>query len=358
MKYLELNFKLPMPISNQIKTLDKPPFLYFPLINNQSYVALNEKIKIGTKVTQDTFSSVSGTVTKFFSLHNISYVEIENDFKEKNLFQPHTREKLTKKDLEEILKNYFHFDFNKKEILLLNCVDNEPTVYSEAFTFLKYREEFLSLLDSFNTYYPLQKIIIVLRENITENITQLLNMIGMYPNIILKIVPNYYLLGNSEVLLNYLGLKKEESIVIKASTFLSLEQLLKHNRFSSMHFVTISGDGVHPQVFNLKIGMKLRDILPYIKCEKKVVFIARSLMNGYVIQSADWVISQDIDAIFIMRPKKREKEKSCIYCGACIDICPSGLNPLKRGRKESGCIECGLCSYICPCHINLLKKEG
>ena len=55
------------------------------------------------------------------------------------------------------------------------------------------------------------------------------------------------------------------------------------------------------------------------------------------------------------------KERDCISCGRCIEVCPVGLMPtlypryVKAGRYEGArdnyvecCIECGACAYACP----------
>ena len=60
--------------------------------------------------------------------------------------------------------------------------------------------------------------------------------------------------------------------------------------------------------------------------------------------------------------------RPCIRCGACIPVCPCGLEPqqlfiLIRNEKveeasDAGlgdCILCGACSYVCPSHIPLVQ---
>ncbi|MEG2144228.1 MAG: 4Fe-4S dicluster domain-containing protein, partial [Oscillospiraceae bacterium] len=62
----------------------------------------------------------------------------------------------------------------------------------------------------------------------------------------------------------------------------------------------------------------------------------------------------------------RKLEYSCIGCGKCTDVCPSGLSPyyiyqvLNSKNKRNLqlfdaqlCIGCGLCSYICPAKLDL-----
>lgn len=64
-----------------------------------------------------------------------------------------------------------------------------------------------------------------------------------------------------------------------------------------------------------------------------------------------------------------EKEKNCIRCGRCSDICPMNLLPLKLNEtavngeykgfkklKGLDCVECGLCGYICPSKRHLVQS--
>jgi electron transport complex protein RnfC len=62
----------------------------------------------------------------------------------------------------------------------------------------------------------------------------------------------------------------------------------------------------------------------------------------------------------------RPEAGPCIRCGACLDVCPRGLNPSSLGVKVDAdvidaserpefCIECGLCSYVCPENRHLVQ---
>lgn len=62
------------------------------------------------------------------------------------------------------------------------------------------------------------------------------------------------------------------------------------------------------------------------------------------------------------------RERACVRCGSCVDVCPCGLSPMEMAaqiRKDkldaaarlhvADCIGCGSCSWACPSHIPLVQ---
>ncbi|MBN1159958.1 MAG: 4Fe-4S binding protein [Candidatus Diapherotrites archaeon] len=50
----------------------------------------------------------------------------------------------------------------------------------------------------------------------------------------------------------------------------------------------------------------------------------------------------------------------CIYCGACVGVCPVGALTLDETRiviDKKKCIGCGACAKICPAGA-MTVKEG
>jgi electron transport complex protein RnfC len=185
----------------------------------------------------------------------------------------------------------------------------------------------------------------------------------MYPNISLRMVPNLYLLGLPKFLLSYLNIDNDSTKVISASMLNKVSDALIKNKISNTKYITITGDGVkNPSVIEIRIGTPLKDIMPLFKIIDNVIFIANGLMNGKVINVEDFIITSDIDSIFIMKSTLDVTPSKCINCGACIDACPMNLNPKLFKKKKyhelyhNECINCGICSYICPVSINF-KEE-
>ncbi len=58
----------------------------------------------------------------------------------------------------------------------------------------------------------------------------------------------------------------------------------------------------------------------------------------------------------------KNNPNKCIYCGACVGVCPVEALTLKDVRiyvDENKCISCGACVKICPTGAMVIeKKEG
>ncbi len=48
----------------------------------------------------------------------------------------------------------------------------------------------------------------------------------------------------------------------------------------------------------------------------------------------------------------------CIYCGACVGVCPFLALRLREVKiEEKGCTNCGICEKACPMNAITITKE-
>lgn len=140
--------------------------------------------------------------------------------------------------------------------------------------------------------------------------------------------------------------------------------------------VTITGDIENPGNFLVPVGTLYSDLISMAGGAKmednKVVagdpmtgMCIGSFQNEYNIHGS---VKKTTSGIIIIKDFV-EDESNCIRCGACGNICPSGLAPyeidaayLKENigvcdhLQASQCIGCGSCSYVCPAKRNLAYR--
>lgn len=371
-KLIELSVDSSIKVSNKVININKPEYVYIPILpSSKLLVKKGTNVKIGmpliSKGNDIITSPISGEVTSIKKVitikGEIDAIEIKNDFTEVTIKESKLKKNILniKKEVLDKILDLFKVNLNNKKEIVLNCIDDEPYILTESFyLFLEYTN-FLEVLDKLSDIYKVNVSIAVKASN-NFSINELMNYLGMYTNIKLEIIPNLYLLGNNKLLLKHLGLEEKDTEVIKASNFYHISNFIKKGRLKTDQLITISGNNiVNSSIIRVKIGTSLKEVFNSIKgLGKDSTFIGNGLMSGKEIDINNLIITSDLTSILVIKKetieKAHRKEGKCLNCGACIDICPVGINPLllkeKNYKEKNKCLKCGLCSYICPVYIN------
>ena len=209
-KLIELKKDEEILVSSKPGKYLKPDYVYIPVKKEDKLlVKPNEKVKIGSNITTSSISPISGVVRslkKMMSFKNaLYYLEIENDFEEQRVKEGAKKRKFSKEEVFEVLSK----ELKDKKNLVLNAIDDELYVVTENFYLFLYYDVFLELLDDLDSMFHLEHIIVCVSASSSENISNLMSDLGMYPHIELKMVPSLYLLGKTEFLLSYLGMDEK-----------------------------------------------------------------------------------------------------------------------------------------------------
>jgi electron transport complex protein RnfC len=103
--------------------------------------------------------------------------------------------------------------------------------------------------------------------------------------------------------------------------------------------------------------------------------IVNGMMAGSEVNPAIARIRADTESVAVRPRPALEQVTPCFSCGWCVDVCPTGLNPVNlldlaerasdpkagelrsmEARESLNCIGCGLCSYVCPTRLPLTEE--
>ncbi len=302
----ELNIK---PVKIYKEVLD-PDMVYIPV---SSGINVNNTYVYKDSVIDGVSLPISGFIVNKVLIKNREYYCISNDFKELSLNQ--TREPLNRDYMTTRLPNLDKIFTSNIKSLYINTM-NLDSVYLVV---VSQNEELIS-------------------EYLNNTTTNRLK---------LKIVNNYYPIGNPKVLESELNLDSNSKLVDLEYILKIYKTILKRQSLTEKN-ITINGNALEEGVtLKVKLYTKLSDYFKYIKIkERNYEIILNNSLCGSKIRE-DMIITSNLEGVIINKVVDLESSP-CIYCGLCNLVCPMHINPLKRNSK---CINCGLCNFVCPSKI-------
>ena len=367
MNLITLNKEYSLLLKDTVTEYLNPNYIYLPVNDDKLLINPKDYIYKGKEILKNKYSPISGRIVGLKNLTDDKFLVVENDFKEKLENKVSLRKNLNKLSKDELLELVKNFDLKLYEKLncnfskiIINCIEEQLYVGNYMFLVKEYSNELLEILNNISNILELKEITIIVKDTDYNIIDYLNNIVGIYPNINIKFLPNKYLISEKSILCKYLNIN-EHFIYLNITELYNLYNFLKRKRIVEDKFLTITGNAIeNPQVFKCKMYTKLDDIITnFIKFKSEnYVIIVNNLLSNHFCDAKELIVTDDIDSIFIM--KKREyKEKKCILCGKCNDICPVKIkvSNLINGKNcdYEDCIKCGLCNYICPSYININK---
>jgi len=138
--------------------------------------------------------------------------------------------------------------------------------------------------------------------------------------------------------------------------------------------LTVDGSAIaNPKNVRVPVGTSLQDIIDFCGGfkEEPAKIITGGPMMGVSVIGTDYPVLKQNNAIlaFTKRENVYKKERDCIRCGRCANVCPMSLMPTLIDRfamardveslKGTGvmvCMECGSCAYSCPAGKPLVQS--
>jgi len=277
------------------------------------------------------------------------------------------------------------------DTLLINGAECEPYITADHRVMLEKTEEFVFGIKAMMKVLNVENCYIGIEDNKKDAIDHLRNYIKE-DGIHVASVNTKFPQGDSARLVNSVlgrvvpleGRCNNAGVVVNnVCTVLAVADALLEGKPLYERVITVTGSGIkEPKNLLVKIGTTIGDIID--QCGgfngKPGKIIAGGPMTGMAQYSLDTPIVKATNGIIVLTEEEARPEKvlPCIKCGKCIEVCPSGLEPLfisayalKNNEDKAleyhstACIECGSCSYTCPSkrpltesikHINKLIK--
>lgn len=384
---------------DKIDVFNKPKYVYIPLISgNDTNITIlvnkGEYVYKGSIVGKrkgnfriPIHSSVSGTVVDFVEKtcltgERVKCVMIENDFKEKIAKKVQTKDKYTKEEFLEIIKEngivgmggsgfptYVKYDTNKKiKTLLVNAVECEPYLMTDYALVVNKCEELLEAIDMVMEINDIDEAVIAIKKHNSKLKDLFDRYIGTYLKIKIVLVPNNYPMGWERNLIKevmnieYDKLPIEKGIVVSnIATVYAMYEALKYGKPLIERIITFTGEGLKkPQNVLVKVGTPVTDVLETLGVKPNTFIVSGGPMMG--VKANDLVISPYSNCVLCLNEQSEEVPNPCLRCGKCVETCPAKLSPVLimeninnkdvlKDLNPQKCIECGLCSYVCPAKI-------
>jgi electron transport complex protein RnfC len=266
---------------------------------------------------------------------------------------------------------------NQIEELVINGAECEPYITSDNDTMLNKADLMEYAIKTLVEFYSIKKVIIGIEKNKPRAIASMKQMVKNLTNAEVKALPSIYPQGGEKVLIYHTTGKvvKEGGlpidvgcVVCNCSTIAEIGKFLKTGIPLVDRTLTVDGDAIeNPQNVVAPIGTPIKDVFEFcgVKKEIKKVLYGGPMM-GISVPDTDNVVLKNTNALLALSQKETfvPKTTACISCGACMNNCPFGINPVAilksykandyLGMKKAGallCMECGCCSYVCPAKI-------
>ena len=162
-------------------------------------------------------------------------------------------------------------------------------------------------------------------------------------------------------------------MVQNVGTALAISEAVRKGRPLIERVVTVTGRGIkRPTNLKVRIGTLFQDLIDH--CGGFVGRPGKIIMGGPLMGFSQYTtlvpVVKGTTGILVLPEEEAEeiKEKSCIRCSRCVDICPVDILPnliAQYARKDRfgwaekygvlDCMECGVCAYVCPAKIPLVQ---
>ena len=269
------------------------------------------------------------------------------------------------------------------DTFVLNGAECEPYLTCDHRMMVEHASEILTGILYTDAAFSFTRIIVAIEKNKPNAIEAFQEAIASNPDasgVEVAALDVLYPQGSEKMLIKVVtgrtvpagGLPFQVGVVVSnVQTLYAIYEAIKLNKPLIERVVTVSGAGVNaPKNIRARIGTPIEVLIE--QCggfsEKTTKVIAGGPMTGTALPSLDYSVVKGLSGLLFLTQAEYPEESPCIHCGACVEVCPMHLMPLKlaafakAGKFEEAkatnladCFECGSCAWACPANIKIVS---
>jgi electron transport complex protein RnfC len=270
----------------------------------------------------------------------------------------------------------------KLDTLLINGAECEPYLTCDDRLMREYAAEVIDGARLMARALGARRIIVAVEENKPQAIASLKAAAQAHEEIRVTGVPIRYPVGYAQHLTKMVTGRETPAehrnaevgvVTHNVATARAVHQAVRFGRPLISRIVTVTGGAIR-QAANLDvlIGTPVSDLVEFCGgfSETPQQLVLGGPMMGQPLPDLAVPIVKGSAGILAMSAAElvESRERPCIRCGSCVDVCPCGLSPMEMAafiRKDKldaadkifvgDCIGCGSCSWVCPSYIPLVQ---
>ncbi len=270
----------------------------------------------------------------------------------------------------------------KLDTYILNAAECEPYLTCDDRMMVEHAREVLEGIQLAQAAFGFERVIVGVERNKPDAIEAFRREAGSFADMPIEVIPLEvrYPQGAEKVLIRATTgrivpagrLPFEIGVVVdNVQTMFAVQQAAYLGKPLVERVITVSGAGINaPKNLRVPIGTPVSDIAEYcggFSAETTKVIVGGP-MTGTALPSLDYAVTKGFSGLLFLTQQDYPDESPCIRCGACVDVCPMGLMPLKlaayakagkfaeaKATNLADCFECGCCAWACPSQIKIVS---
>ena len=274
-------------------------------------------------------------------------------------------------------------DDKKIDTLIINAAECEPYITVDYREMIQHPDDVIEGIKVLQRIYGFKQVVIAIEDNKPKAFEALGSVGGLEEaNIKLMTLKSKYPQGAEKMMvLSATGRKVPAGklpsdvgcMVMNVASMGVIARYLRSGKPLVTRTLTVDGSAVvEPMNLRVPIGTKIQDVFAFCGGFKEMPrkIISGGPMMGVAIYDMSAPLCKQNNALlaFVDDSEHFKKERDCIRCGRCVEVCPMSLMPtlIERfsrikdveGLERSGinvCMECGSCAFACPSGRPLLQ---